>query len=103
MEDVVENPSPHPYHPCMTNCDLPLACQRKFTATSNCIECGTWVDALVILGDIAHCPEDTSCSHHDACAREVARCAGDLHRGAPLRSRLLDRLCHLMSPVTAFR
>lgn len=103
MEDVVENSVPAPYHRRMTNCDLPTACQNKFAATSNCIACGVWVDALVILGDIAHCSEDATCSHHDACVREVARCAGDLHKGAPLRSRLLDRLRHLMSPVTAFR
>ena len=103
MEDVVENQIQDPYHPRMTNCDLPTACQTKFAATSNCIACGVWVDALMILGDIAHCPEDATCSHHDACALEVVRCATDLHEGAPLRSRLVDRLRHLMSPVTAFR
>lgn len=100
MEDVVENQTQGPYDPCMTNCDLPTACQRKFAATTNCIACGVWVDALVILGDIAHCPEDATCSHHDACAQEVARCATDL---PPMRSRLVDRLRHLMAPVPAFR
>lgn len=83
----------------MTNCNLPTDCQEKFAATSNCIECGVWVDAMVILGDIAFCPVDDTCSHHDACAQEAARCASDLHEGSPLRSRLLDRLRHLLPVV----
>ena len=78
----------------MTTCNLPTDCQKKFAATSNCIECGVWVDALVILGDIAFCPVDESCSHHEDCAQEAARCASDLHEGSPLRSRLVDRLRH---------
>ncbi len=84
--------------PGMTKCDLPSDCQKKFQATSNCIECGVWVDAMVILGDIAFCPLDASCNHHDACAEQAARCASDLHEGSPLRSRLLDRLRHVSSP-----
>ncbi len=79
----------------MSTCALPSDCQKKFQATTNCIECGVWVDAMVILGDIAFCPIDQSCSHHDACAEEAARCASDLHEGSPLRSRLLDRLRHV--------
>ena len=85
----------------MTECSLPTACQQKFQATTNCIECGVWVDALVILGDIAFCPLDDSCSHHDACSREAARCASDLHQGSPLRSKLLDRLRHFLPVVPA--
>lgn len=51
---------------------------------------------MVILGDIAFCSVDAACSHHDDCAREAARCASDLHEGSPMRSRLLDRLRHLL-------
>jgi hypothetical protein len=80
----------------MTTCNLPTDCQKKFAATTNCIECGVWVDAMVILGDIAFCPVDAACSHHDDCAQEAARCASDLHEGSPMRSRLLDRLRHLL-------
>lgn len=86
----------------MSKFDLPMACQNKFTATSNCIACGTWVDAMVILGDIVHCPEDSSCLVKHACRREAARCAGDVYRGVPSSSRLLERLRHLIPPV-AFR
>ncbi|WP_239988690.1 hypothetical protein [Paramagnetospirillum kuznetsovii] len=77
---------------------MPNDCQQKFQATSNCIECGVWVDAMMILGDIAFCPLDDTCSHHDACAEEAARCASDLHEGSPLRSKLLDRLRHVTTP-----
>lgn len=80
----------------MTTCTLPTDCQKKFAATTNCIECGVWVDAMVILGDIAFCPLDDDCTHHDECAQEAARCASDLHQGSPLRSRLLNRLRHLL-------
>ena len=80
----------------MTTLNLPTDCQEKFAATSNCIECGVLVDAMVILGDIAFCPADGTCRHHDDCSQEAARCASDLHEGSPLRSRLLDRLRHLL-------
>ncbi|WP_245651104.1 hypothetical protein [Paramagnetospirillum marisnigri] len=53
---------------------------------------------MVILGDIAFCPLDTTCHHHEACAEEAARCASDLHHGSPLRSKLLDRLRHVAAP-----
>lgn len=88
----------------MTNCDLPSACQSKFAATTNCIACGVWVDAVAILRDIVRCADDAICSHHALCASEAARCAGDLHRGAPVRSRLMERL-RRMTPaaVASFR
>jgi len=83
----------------MTTCNLPTDCQKKFAATSNCIACGVWVDAMVILGDIAFCPVEGNCRHHDDCVQETARCASDLHEGSPLRSRLLDRLRHLVPEI----
>ncbi|WP_254432453.1 hypothetical protein [Magnetospirillum sp. SS-4] len=54
------------------------------------------------MGDIAFCPLDNDCTHHDECAQEAARCASDLHQGSPLRSRLLNRLRHLLpvQPLT---
>jgi hypothetical protein len=85
----------------MTNCDLPSGCQSKFDATSNCIACGVWVDAVAILRDIVRCADDASCSHHALCASEAARCAGDLQRGAPVRSRLMERLRQMAPPALA--
>lgn len=87
----------------MTNCDLPSDCQSKFTAAGACIACGVWVDALRMLGDIVRCPKDADCGHHEACVQEAARYAGDLDRGLPSRSRLVDRLRRLMSPASVFR
>lgn len=83
----------------MTVYSLPSPCQQKFAATSNCIECGVWVDAMVILGDIAFCPLDNTCHHHEACAQEAARCADDLPKGPGLNSRLLDRLRRVLPSI----
>jgi hypothetical protein len=83
----------------MTEYRLPSSCQQKFAATSNCIQCGVWVDALVHLGDIAFCPQDRTCDHHDLCAREAARCAGDMAQGPAQKSRLLDRLRRILPRI----
>lgn len=88
----------------MTNYDLPSDCQNKFSAAGSCIACGVWVDALMMLGDIARCPKKKAdCGHHDACERETARYAGDLEQGLPIRSRLADRLRRFMNPSPLFR
>jgi hypothetical protein len=71
---------------------LPTNCQEKLAASSNCIECGAGVDALVLLGDIAFCPVDAVCVHHGDCVREAAKCAGELAEGSALKSRLLKRM-----------
>jgi hypothetical protein len=85
----------------MMSNNLPPACQRKFEATTNCIECGVWVDALLLLGEIAFCPQDASCSHHEMCASEAVRYATNLKEETPLRTRVLERLRHLSSAIPA--
>ncbi|EPY02941.1 hypothetical protein K678_03432 [Magnetospirillum fulvum MGU-K5] len=79
--------------------NLPSSCQQKFTATSNCLKCGIVVDALVILGDIAYCPIDRTCTHSKECAEEAAHCAEGLPQGNRLKSRLLGRLDSLPIPL----
>jgi hypothetical protein len=79
--------------------NLPSSCQQKFTATSNCLKCGIVVDALVILGDIAYCPIDRTCTHSTECALEAAQCAEGLPHGNRLKSRLLGRLESLPIPL----
>lgn len=87
----------------MSVLDLPSTCQQKFAATTNCLQCGTVVDALVILGDIAYCPIDRTCTHSAECAREATQCAEGLPSGNRVKSRLRDRLETLPIPLPSER